>query len=186
VSDADAEKIDYAQLLREMQEAVREASKERVARGYEAYEFIGWARPPYYDKVEKKLYWAKRLKFGNAQDDTLNYEIRVLGRKGVLSLNVVADLKQLAQIDRDAPNLLSMVSFNQGNLYSEFNPKVDEVAAYGIAGLIAGGLLTKAGFFKGLLALLFASKKLAFVAVVGLFAGLWGGIKAFFTRKKSA
>src|SRR5262249_16908953 len=185
VSDEDAEKIDYPKLLQEMQASVREASKKRVERGYEPYELVGWARQPYYDKVTKKLYWAKRLKFGNSPDDTLNYEIRVLGRQGVMSLNVVADLKQLAQIDRAAPELLSMVSFNAGNLYSEFNPKIDEVAAYGIAGLIAGGLLTKAGFFKGLLAILLASKKLAFVAIIGLFAGLWGGIKALFNRIKS-
>src|SRR2546421_9236086 len=42
-------------------------------------------------------------------------------------------------------------SFNEGNRYAEFNPGMDQAAAYGIAGLIAGGLLTKAGFFKGLL-----------------------------------
>jgi uncharacterized membrane-anchored protein len=184
VSDEDAEKIDYPKLLQEMQAAVLEASKKRVERGYESYELVGWARQPYYDKATKKLYWAKRLKFGNSPDDTLNYEIRVLGRQGVMSLNVVADVKQLALIDRAAPELLSMVSFNAGNLYSEFNPKVDEVAAYGIAGLIAGGLLTKAGFFKGLLLILLASKKLAFGAIIGLFAGLWGIIKALFNRKK--
>lgn len=183
VSDDDAEKIDYPKLLQGMQEAISEASKERVSHGYQPYELVGWARAPYYDKVNKKLYWAKQLKFGNAPDDTLNYEIRVLGRQGVLSLNVVADLKQFPQIDSAASGLLSLVSFNPGNLYSEFNPSVDKVATYGLAGLIAGGLLTKAGFFKGLIALLLASKKLAFVALAAACAGLWGGIKALGRRR---
>lgn len=186
VSDDDAEKIDYPKLLQEMQEGVREASKERAAQGYQPYDLIGWARAPYYDKVAKKLYWAKQLKFGNGPDDTLNYEIRVLGRHGVLSLNVVADLKQFAQIDQAAPGLLSLVSFNPGNLYSEFNPSVDKVAAYGLAGLIAGGLLTKAGFFKGLIVLLLASKKLLFVGLAAVAASAWGGIKALFRRGTSA
>jgi uncharacterized membrane-anchored protein len=185
VSDEDAEKIDYADLLKEMQEAVRESSKERVAKGYETYELIGWARQPFYDKAAKKLYWAKQLRFGQAKVDTLNYDIRVLGRKGVLSLNVVADLKQLAQIDRIAPDLLAMVSFSLGNLYAEFNPSVDQVAAYGLAGLIAGGVLTKAGFFKVLLAALFAFKKLAFVGALALLAGLWAGVRAL-VRRRSA
>ena len=186
VSDEDAEKIDYPKLLQEMQESIRETSKERVASGYQPYELVGWARAPYYDKVSKKLHWAKHLRFGTSPDDTLNYEIRVLGRQGVMSLNVVADLKQFAQIDRAAPALLSLVSFNPGNLYSEFNPSVDKVATYGLAGLIAGGLLTKAGFFKGLIALLLASKKLLFIGLAATVAGAWSGIKALVRRRRSA
>ena len=186
VNDDDAEKIDYPKLLGEMQEAVRQASAERVKQGYEAYELLGWARQPYYDRKEKKLYWAKRLRFGSATEETLNYEIRILGRNGVLSLNAVGDMSALARIDRAAPDILGMVAFNQGHTYAEFNPSVDEAAAYGVAGLIAGGLLTKAGFFKGLIVLLLASKKLVAVGLFALFAGLWGAIKAMFRRKTEA
>jgi uncharacterized membrane-anchored protein len=186
VSDEDAENIDYGKLLNQMQEATRLASAERVKQGYESMELVRWARQPHYDKREKKLYWAKVLKFGNTSEETLNYNIRVLGRRGVLNLNAVASMSSMATIDRAAPVILSMVSFNQGNLYSEFNPHLDEVAAYGLAGLIAGGLLTKAGFFKGLIALLLASKKLVAIGVIAVFAGVWGGIKSLFRRKTEA
>jgi uncharacterized membrane-anchored protein len=183
VSDEDAEKIDYTALLRDMQESVHQDSEQRVASGYESLELIGWARQPYYDKASKKLYWAKRLRFGKETSDTLNYEIRVLGRRGVLSLNVVAGMEAFSEIDQRSPEILSMVSFNQGNLYSEFNPSIDRAAAYGVAGLIAGGILTKAGFFKGLLVLLLASKKLAAALVFGGLAAVWGAIKAIFRRR---
>lgn len=182
VSDDDAEKINYTDLLREMQEATRKISAERVKKGYEPYEMLGWARQPYYDKKDKKLYWAMRLRFGNAKEETLNYRIRILGRRGVLSLNAVADLSSLSHIDRAAPVILSMVSFNQGNLYSEFNPSFDQATAYGLAGLITGTVLTKAGFFKGLLALLLASKKLFAVGIFAVFGGLWAGLKAMFRK----
>lgn len=183
VSDDDAEKIDYASLLKEMQDAVREVSAERVKQGYEAMELVRWARQPYYDKSEKKLYWAKVLRFGNGTDETLNYDIRILGRRGVLNLNAVADLDAMERIDRAAPEILSMVSFNPGNTYAEFNPSMDQVAAYGIAGLIAGGLLAKAGFFNGLIALLLAFKKLVVVGILAVFGGLWGAIKAMVRGK---
>jgi uncharacterized membrane-anchored protein len=139
VSDDDAEKINYPELLRDMQDQTRAASKKRVADGYESLELLGWARQPYYDKASKKLYWAKRLRFGDATDETLNYNIRILGRRGVLNLNVVASMEALPWIDRQNGDVLSMVSFNQGNLYKEFNPSIDEAAAYGIAGLIVVG-----------------------------------------------
>jgi uncharacterized membrane-anchored protein len=186
VSDEDAEKIDYAALLREMQESTREDSKRRVAEGYQAIELIGWARQPYYDKSAKKLYWAKQLRFGDTPPDTLNYNIRILGRRGVLNLNVVAGMEALPLIDRQNPELLSMVAFNPGSLYAEFNPSIDKAAAYGIAGLVAGGVLTKTGFFKGLIALLLASKKAGAIAVFGFLAVMWGGLKAFFRRRRRA
>ena len=185
VSDSDAEAIDYDQLMLDMKNAVQEASKERVKNGYPALELLGWARKPYYDKATKKLFWAKRLRFGDSDEETLNYEIRILGRKGVLDLNLIASMSALPAIDSRINSILSLISFNQGNTYAEFDPKIDEAAAYGIAGLVAGGILTKAGFFKGLIVLLLASKKLAGIAIIGFFAACWGAIKRFFSGNKS-
>jgi uncharacterized membrane-anchored protein len=153
VSDDDAAEIDYDQLLRDMQAATEENNKARKEAGYESIQLLGWAKPPYYDSQEKKLYWAKRLKFEGSPEDTLNYDIRVLGRAGVLDLTVVAGMQQLAMVDKRMDEVLAMVSFNIGNRYAEFNPELDKVAGYGIAGLIAGGVLAKAGFFKFLIAL---------------------------------
>jgi uncharacterized membrane-anchored protein len=36
------------------------------------------------------MYWAKEINFGGDSENTLNYNIRVLGRKGVLLLNFIA------------------------------------------------------------------------------------------------
>jgi len=153
VSDDDAAGIDYDQLLKDMQKDTRDNNEERKKEGYEPIELLGWAKPPYYDSQAKKLYWAKRLKFGTDAEETLNYSIRALGRTGVLELTVVAGMQQLPAIDGRINEILGMVTFNPGSTYAEFSPGVDKVAEYGIAGLIAGGILAKAGFFKFLIAL---------------------------------
>ena len=57
-------------------------------------------------------------------------------------------MQQLAMIDGRIDEILGMVGFNPGSTYAEFSPGVDKAAEYGIAGLIAGGMLAKAGFFK--------------------------------------
>lgn len=183
VSDEEAGRINYDELMDQMKKSTMEASKKRVDQGYGSMELLGWARRPFYDVAEKKLYWAKRLRFDNSAEETLNYEIRILGRKGVLDLNIIASMGALPLIDSRVNTILSMIYFNNGNTYAEFNPSVDEAAAYGLAGLIAGGVLTKAGFFKGLLAVLFASKKLIGVLLLGAIGGLWGAIKLLFRRK---
>ena len=168
VNDDEAAGIKYDELLKEMQEGTRESSKERVKQGYEAIELIGWAAPPRYDQTAHKLYWAKELSFGVEPEHTLNYDIRALGRRGVLSLNAVASMSQLQTIEKDMQEVLSFVEFNEGHRYGDYVAGVDKVAAYGIGALIAGKLAAKAGLFK--LLLLFAAKfwKLLLVAALAI------------------
>lgn len=173
VKDKDAEKIDYADLLKKMQKETRDANKEREKQGYHSIELIGWAAPPRYDKAAHKLYWAKELKFGDGRENTLNYNIRILGRRGVLVLNAVAAMSQLPEIERNSPEILAAVDFNPGNRYADFSEASgDKVASYGIAALVAGGVAAKLGLFKGLWVLLLGAKKFVIVGFIALSAWL--------------
>jgi uncharacterized membrane-anchored protein len=178
VKDDEAASINYNELLKEMQDGTREANQERTKQGYESIELIGWAAPPRYDKDTHKLYWAKELSFASSTEHTLNYDIRALGRRGVLSLNAVASMGQLRMIEKDMREVLGFVEFNEGHRYGDYVAGVDKVAVYGIGGLIAGKVLAKAGLFKLLLSALVAGKKFAIVALAALAAFLrnlfWG------------
>lgn len=165
VSDADADNIDYQQLLSQMQEQARASNDWRVESGYEPIELVGWAAPPYYDKQTNKLHWAKELRFGDLPENTLNYNIRVLGRRGVLVLNFIAGIGQQEIIEANLDTVLAMAEFDQGARYSEFNPDVDTVAAYGIGALVAGKVMAKTGLLAA--ALLFL-KKFGIYIVLGL------------------
>jgi uncharacterized membrane-anchored protein len=140
VKDDDAGKINYDDLLKKMKKQAVAASAAREKQGYPAVELVGWAEPPHYDAATHKLYWAKDLKFSRQSEDTLNYNIRILGRRGMLLLNAIASMEQLPDIQKQAPQILAMVNFNDGNRYADFDPKVDKVATYGIAALVAGGV----------------------------------------------
>lgn len=170
VSDADANAIDYDTLLQTMREQVRAANQERAKAGYEPVELVGWAVPPRYDNSSNKLYWAKELKFGESPVNALNYNVRVLGRKGVLVLNLVAMMPQLGEVAAAIPKVLAMTNFQPGHRYSDFDPDMDKVAAYGIGALIAGKVAAKTGLFAKLGALLLALKKFWMLALVALFA----------------
>ncbi|AQQ68919.1 hypothetical protein Mag101_15740 [Microbulbifer agarilyticus] len=172
IRDDDAADIDYSDLLQDMKASTREESKYRVENGYESISLVGWAEAPYYDAEQKKLYWAKELTFGSMDTNTLNYNIRVLGRKGVLVLNFIAGMTELEDIKQNRDTVLSMASFNPGYKYEEFDPEVDKVAAYGLGALVAGKALAKTGVLAGLL--LFLKKfwvliPLAFGALFKLF-----------------
>ena len=170
VKDDDAEKIDYADMMKDLKASVHESNAERVKEGYPSIELVGWATPPRYDKVTHKLYWAKEIKFDGASENTLNYDLRILGRKGVLVLSVISDISRLAEIEAVSPELLAMVDFNAGERYADFKPGSDKYATYGIAALIAGGVAAKAGLFKGLIIAILAAKKFIILGAVALFA----------------
>ena len=168
VSDEDAAKIDYAELLKSMQEGMKEVSAERVKQGFPSMRLVGWASPPYYDRAANKLHWAKELEFGGEAKHTLNYDVRALGRKGVLEIKFVAGIDDLGEIKSVIPAVMSMPEFAQGSRYQDYIPGTDKVAAYGIGGLIAGKVLSKAGLFALALAFLKKGWILVFLALGGL------------------
>ncbi len=163
VKDDDAEKIDYDDLLKQMKKDIGEANEERSKAGYSTIDLVGWAEKPRYDAEQHKMYWAKELRFEHAPDNTLNYNVRILGRKGVLVLNAVSSMEDFPAVREGMQPLMQVVEFEQGHRYADFDPKIDKVAAYGIAGLVAGTVLAKAGLFKVLIGLLIAFKKVLLV-----------------------
>ena len=166
INDDDAKDLNYDDLLEEMQDDTNEVNPERKKLGYPEIQLVGWAAKPFYDATNKKLHWAKELSFEGEEINTLNYNIRVLGRKGYLNLNAIGTIDILPEFNKDVDEILNSVHFTSGNKYSDFNPDIDEVAAYGIGGLIAGKLLAKAGFF----ALLLKFWKFIAIGAVGLFS----------------
>lgn len=178
VSDEDADEIDYDELLSIMKEETAQSNEQRISQGYEPVELVGWASAPFYDKTTHKMHWAKEIKFGDATVNTLNYNIRVLGRKGVLVLNFIADIDQKQLIDSQLNNVLAMAEFKQGSRYDEFDPDIDQVAAYGIGALIAGKVIAKTGFLAVVLIFL---KKFGIFIILGIGAFL----RRLFKRNKA-
>jgi uncharacterized membrane-anchored protein len=172
VNDSDAAKMDYAKLLNEMQEEAAAANEERQKQGYEPVRLVGWAEPPSYDAASHKIYWAKDLVFGSKTEHTLNYNIRILGRRGVLVLTAIAAMDHLAAVRSETKNVLAAVDFNEGHRYSDYLPGKDKAAAYGVTGLIVGASAVKAGFFKALWLGILAFKKLIAAGVIALLAML--------------
>ena len=173
VKDDDADSIKYDELLKEMKEGTLAANAARKEQGYPGMTLIGWAEPPSYDKASHKLYWAKELRSEGASQSSLNYNIRVLGREGVLVLNAVAGMDQIAQVKAEMKHVTAFTEFTGGNRYADFDPKTDKVAEYGLAALVMGGVAAKLGLFGKLFALLLAFKKLILVGIAAAGAGLF-------------
>ena len=180
IDDSDATEIDYDDMLKDMKEGTEDHNDARKEAGFEAVHLVGWAEKPHYDASAKKLYWAKELNFEGSPTHTLNYDVRVLGREGVLSMNAVASMDQIEEIRAEMRPLIEVAEFNEGYRYAEFNAKTDRMAEYGLGALIAAGVGAKLGLFAKLGAFFLMFKKFIIIGVIAL-----GGFLAkLFGKKK--
>jgi uncharacterized membrane-anchored protein len=170
VKDDDAGKINYDDLLKDIKKDEEKENAERAKLGYSSMNIVGWAQKPFYDSKRKILHWAKEFEIDNdTSRHSLNYDIRILGRKGILSLNAVGSMEDLADVNKDIESVLAMAQFTEGNKYENFDSSIDEVAAWTIGGLVAGKVLAKAG----ILALILKNIKLIAIGAIALFGTIW-------------
>ncbi|MES2646689.1 MAG: DUF2167 domain-containing protein [Bacteroidota bacterium] len=182
VKDGDADDIDYDDMFKDIKKAEPDLNVERSKEGYEPILMMGWAAKPYYDKNKKVLHWAKELKFGDAESNTLNYDVRVLGRKGILSLNAIAAIEDLPLVKANIDKVLMMPEFTEGNKYSDYNESTDKVAEYTIGALVAGSVLAKTGVLAMIGKFLIASWKFILIGLIAV----GGSMRKIFKRKKPA
>ena len=145
VKDDDAAEIDAKKLLAAFHEHEEEVNEARKKRGYDELWCVDWAENPHYDKDRHIIFWAKRLSSVRAgtDHDTLNYDARCLGRRGLLSLNAVANMKQLPEIKQAMEGIIPQANFDAGETYADFNASTDHVAEYTVLGIVAAGAAAK-------------------------------------------
>lgn len=178
VSDSDAASQDYDAVLQSMKEGEAEENTQRKAAGFPTLNLVGWAQPPSYDAKKHSLIWARELASGGSKINGLNYDVRLLGRSGVLSLNMVASMPMLAEVRAAANSFGQAVDFEAGARYADYNAATDKAAGYGLAGLVGGGAAVAVAKKAGLLAIFLKFWKLI---LVGLAVG--GGAVLTFVRK---
>lgn len=186
VSDSDAESQDYDAVLQSMKEGEGEENEQRKAAGFPTLNLVGWAQPPSYNARAHSLIWARELASSDSKTHGLNYDVRLLGRSGVLSLNMVASMPMLAEVRTAANSFGQAVDFETGARYADYNATTDKAAGYGLAGLVGGGAAVAVAKKAGILVLLAKFWKLI---LVGLAVG-GGAVLTFFRnlfgRRKQA
>ncbi|HPS57367.1 MAG TPA: DUF2167 domain-containing protein [Spirochaetota bacterium] len=175
IKDDEKNSLDADAILKSIKEGTKESNKWRKEKGMPDLAIIGWQKKPSYNTATNNLEWA--IINESAGSRNINYNIRFLGRKGVMSVIIVADEKGLNSAVAAANKMLTTYSFTEGNKYSEFT-KGDKIAEYGLAALIAGGA-GAAALKTGLL------QKFWKFIVAGLVAA-GAGIKRLFSGKKSS
>lgn len=168
VKDDDKDKLDADKLLAAIKRGTEEGNKQRVKAGNPPLEILGWELPPRYDPETHNLEWA--IKASSGGQEILNYNTRLLGRKGVMEVVLIVEPEKLQETLPTFKNLLGGYSFQTGQTYAEYRSG-DKVAKYGLAALVVGGAAVgaaKLGLFAWLAVLLKKAWKLVIIVVVAI------------------
>lgn len=169
----DDEKLDPDELLSSVTEGTEASNEERKANGWDPIHVTGWSFKPQYDNGIKSLEWAFRLKGEHSSGETINYNTRLLGRRGVMQVLLLTSPEELQASVTDFKSKLPGFAFTAGENYADFRAG-DHVAEYGLAALVTGGaaaVAAKKGFFAAIGLFLLKMWKLLLIGVVAVGAG---------------
>jgi uncharacterized membrane-anchored protein len=187
VKDDEKNKIDKDALLASIREGTEQGNKRRKQVGVPGLHVQGWFEEPHYDDTSHNLVWALAAR-DDENNDVVNYNMRLLGRQGVMSVTLVDSPAGLATSREEAEGLMAAFSYKPGKTYAEFRPG-DKVAQYGLVALVAGGAgaaAAKLGVFAALGKLLAKGGKAIVAAVVVALAGLRSLLARLFGRRAEA
>ncbi len=177
VKDDEKDSLDADALLKSIQQSTERGNKIRKKRGMPAMINIAWLTKPYYDETTHNLEWTIQ-----GEDDAggkfVNHNTRLLGRKGMMVVTLVADPENIVEVLPEFKKSLGDFAFKAGGTYAEFR-QGDKLAGYGLTALVAGGataVAVKTGLFK------YLGKFLVFIFVglAAFFKKLWARIVGFF------
>lgn len=164
VSDEEQDELDADAILEHKREQNKYGNQERARRGFSQLQIDGWQTPPRYNSKTNNLEWA--LAVSGAHGVSVNHNIRLLGREGVMEAELVCGQEDYESALADVASLLESFQYTQGHTYAEYR-EGDKIAKYGLTALVTGGaaaLALKTGLLQKIL------KPLLFgLAAVGVF-----------------
>jgi len=176
VKDDEKDTLDADAILAGLKKGTEQANEERRTKGWSTLSITDWVRKPFYDSRTHNLTWALGAQDDKTHEEVINNSVRILGRDGVMTANLVLAKDLGDQGISHFDQVLTGFHYTGGKSYAEFKTG-DKVATIGLTALIAGGVgavLVKSG-------LLAKMWKLVVVAVIAAF----GFVKRLFTGKKS-
>lgn len=138
VSSQKGTELNHDKLLAQLKENMARSNESRINMGLNTMSVTGWVMVPYFDQYKKALYWATRISANGTEEEILNYNLRLMGKTGVIKINAVATLDQLPDIKKALPLIIAQTRFTAEEAFDAYNEGKDKESQYDMAALITG------------------------------------------------
>ncbi len=180
VKDDEKDQLDADEIFQQKKEQEKLGNEERQRRGLPRLYNEGWVVKPHYDEKTNNLEWGLKLR-SESGGESVNYMVKLLGRKGVMDATLVCDPAQLDATLPLARRLIGGHHFQSGETYAEYRVG-DKIAQGGLTALVIGGgaaLAVKSGLWAVLAKFFgkfFKIILIGLVAVAAVFKKVFGGL----------
>lgn len=184
VRDTEKDSLNPDAMLGSIRDATEDSNKLREKNGWAIMHVTGWSRKPFYDPRTNNLTWAilgNTQEQGKSPEAVVNYSVRLLGRQGVMRVDLVLSPNQVADVLPKFERLLDGFSFVPGQTYADWRSG-DKIAKYGLTALIVGGAAA-AAVKTGLLVKFWKLIVAGFVALGAFLKRLFNYMKRILTGK---
>ena len=181
VSIDDWKNLNPDELLNTVKENTAAGNEVRRSKGVPTLEVAGWIQKPTLDPANNAVTWAFKVKQSDGVE-VMNAVAVKLGRFGFERITWIGDPTLYQSSSNDLALAMKDFDFDKGARYGDYEVGKDRLAAYGVAGLVAGIIAGKAANVGMLAALVVAGKKFAVIIGVGVVA-LLSRVKSLFRRK---
>ena len=188
VKDDDKDELNADKLMETLRAGQEEGNKRRREMGVGELELLGWAVPPRYNAQTHNLEWATRIRSKDGGGESINYNTRLLGRKGVMEVALVCAPDEMDNLMPEYQRIMTGHKYITGESYAEYRAG-DKVAQYGLAALVAGGAAVaagKMGLFAKLSTLFAKLGKGIIVVIVAVGAALKSLLAKLFGKRPAA
>jgi uncharacterized membrane-anchored protein len=177
VSDDDAGQLDADTLLGQIKVGTAAQNQKRRALGVSELTIDDWTAKPTYDRTKHHLVWG--LAAHDTEGKIVNFNTRVLGRRGVVSVNLIDAPENMQTSIPQGLAVLEATRFQEGYRYADFR-EGDRESGMSLTGLIVGGAGVAVAKKAGLLAAVAIFMKKGWILILAAFAG----IAKLFRRKR--
>lgn len=174
IKDDDKNDIDAEEILADYRAGTEATNEWRRERGEPDLTLVGWKIQPKYYEESNTIEWATTLE--SRGERIVNYNIRMLGREGVMEVTIVLDENQVPRVVGEVKKILKGYEYKSGHRYADY-VEGDKIAEYGLAALVAGGAVAVAAQ-TGILAGLFVFLRKGWYIILAAVAGAFQWIKS--------
>jgi uncharacterized membrane-anchored protein len=186
VKDDDKEEaLNAEKMLKAIHDSEPDVNRQLEEAGLPKQHVTGFAMPPKYNEKTNNFEWAIRFTTEGKQTETVNYNTKLLGRRGVMTATLMVDPDQMEAVLPEYQELLAGYRYVKGDTYAEYR-QGDKLATYGFTGLMVGGgalVASKLGLFGKLFAVLAKGGKAVFAGIAVLVAGIGKFFGKIFGRR---
>jgi len=179
IKDDEKTDLDADAFFESIRKATEYSNQQRIKQGFPTVKLIGWQIEPHYDENTHNLVWA--LLGEEKGEKIVNYNTRLLGRHGYMSVVLVTGLNEFQSLIGNVNGILDGFSYKEGKSYAEY-VKGDKLAKIGLTALVAGGAAAAASKF-GIFKMLAKGGKAVFLGILAVLSAIWAIVKSIFKRR---